>query len=498
MRVSIFIFVSLAVALAAAVQHDDFGTCGMPCCRQSWRIAGATPDTLFAAVQNIVRSGGGPDGHYALDGADTSEGLPYTFKLTHTTQGYTYTDSLRFNVNNASSSAAMPSALVTAFSISTVAQAYEDNGQNFVNLDTLFGALAKVFPGSVAENVFGCGMKQNASLSFGASDVIPSVRRFTLGGAEHYALTPAGWVLERCITAGLPSGATVEPAQDGSATVWHEGSAILKVAPCDTSMAPAAVDPALILQGGAEEEVRLLGRSRSGKKVSRARAGKGGILPPNYDGWQTYAQFQNPSGINSFLGSFSVPDIPVNTPSMDFIFTGLQNIPWIPKVQPEPHFFDIIQPVLQFPGDRGLYWSVKSWIVSLGFGGQTFATAEVPVKPGDYIFGNMTKTGPESWDIISTSQRTGQSVKLSTRANARLKVQPWAYVTLETYGADDCSFFPTQPSDFVNMSLTDASNSPIAANWTAIITPTQDLKCSTLHTQVVSPADVNIHFTATD
>ena len=43
---------------------------------------------------------------------------------------------------------------------------------------------------------------------------------------------------------------------------------------------------------------------------------------------------------------------------------------WIPKVDPEPsQDFDIIQPVLQYPGDSGNYWSVRSWCV--------FSTADV-------------------------------------------------------------------------------------------------------------------------
>lgn len=53
---------------------------------------------------------------------------------------------------------------------------------------------------------------------------------------------------------------------------------------------------------------------------------------------------------------------PASTPDILYIFTGLQNIDWIPKVDPEPSAaFDIIQPVLQYPGDGGDYWSVKSW-----------------------------------------------------------------------------------------------------------------------------------------
>jgi hypothetical protein len=44
----------------------------------------------------------------------------------------------------------------------------------------------------------------------------------------------------------------------------------------------------------------------------------------------------------------------------------LQNIDWIPKVDPEPSDdvdFDIIQPVLQYPGTSisSTGWELKSW-----------------------------------------------------------------------------------------------------------------------------------------
>ncbi len=104
---------------------------------------------------------------------------------------------------------------------------------------------------------------------------------------------------------------------------------------------------------------------------------------------------------DAFLGAFSVPAAPARVPQLLYIFTGLQNKDWIPKVDPESAGagFDIIQPVLQYPGDNGLYWSVKSWYVTLDDG--AVFSPERRVAPGDVIFGNMTKTGPQTWFIDS-------------------------------------------------------------------------------------------------
>jgi hypothetical protein len=76
----------------------------------------------------------------------------------------------------------------------------------------------------------------------------------------------------------------------------------------------------------------------------------------DYDGWLAYTTYEAPTDIDSFLGYFSVPDEPQNDPEVLYLFTGLQNVNWIPLVDPEPSVFDIIQPVLQYPGDDGDYW----------------------------------------------------------------------------------------------------------------------------------------------
>jgi hypothetical protein len=69
---------------------------------------------------------------------------------------------------------------------------------------------------------------------------------------------------------------------------------------------------------------------------------------------------------------------------------GRQNKDWVPKVDPESEGmgFDIIQPVLQYPGDSGLYWSVKSWYVTIDSG--AIASTERKIASGDFVFGATT------------------------------------------------------------------------------------------------------------
>jgi hypothetical protein len=148
----------LFAATLAAAPFEDSGTCGMPCCRQTWSITGASAEEFVTALQTTVKHGG-PDGHYSWGGMDVTEGLPYTAKFFHTTEAYTYTDLLNFAINNGT---APGTAQVTAFSISQVVQAYQDNGQNHKNLDTLLTGMAKEFQWRMASSKtdFGCGKPQ--------------------------------------------------------------------------------------------------------------------------------------------------------------------------------------------------------------------------------------------------------------------------------------------------------------------------------------------------
>jgi len=116
---------------------------------------------------------------------------------------------------------------------------------------------------------------------------------------------------------------------------------------------------------------------------------------------------------------------------------------------------------------------VKSWYVTLDDG--AIQSDELPVATGDYIFGNMTRTGPTGWYIGST---VGQS-QLTTVINVdrpRLAVQAWAYNTLECYGCVDCTTYPSQPVQFSELALY-AGGKQLDPKWILNPKPNPDLKC---------------------
>jgi len=189
--------------------------------------------------------------------------------------------------------------------------------------------------------------------------------------------------------------------------------------------------------------------------------------PQAYDGWLEYTSFNYSKGIDSFLGYFTVPQKPQSTPQVLYIFTGLQNVDWIPVVDPEPAVFDIIQPVLQYPGDRGNYWSIKSWYVTLKAG--VVVSKEIEVQVGDNIFGNMTRTGPTSWYIGGTSEQNKQTTEI-TVDKAPLRLQPWAYNTIEGYGVNGCSYEPTGSCHFSKLQLF-SQGQQVTPTWTTHISP---------------------------
>jgi len=208
-------------------------------------------------------------------------------------------------------------------------------------------------------------------------------------------------------------------------------------------------------------------------------------------GWQAYSTYYYPKGIGQFLGNFSVPDTATD-PSNEllYIFTGLQNIDWIPEPNsPGPRqAFDIIQPVLQFPGDKGKYWSIKSWYVTV-FSGY-YVSPEVKVDSGDVIYGNMTQTGSDSWFIESLSTNLGVSTNL-TCSNKRLVSQPWAYCTLEVYNVNSCNQYPDNPILFTGMTLADVNGNPLIPTWN--VTQGVEPACKE-HAVVNSPGSVTIYF----
>jgi len=204
-----------------------------------------------------------------------------------------------------------------------------------------------------------------------------------------------------------------------------------------------------------------------------------------YDGWLAYTGYESSTDLDYFLGYFDVPDAPQSTPEVLYLFTGLQNVNWIPVVDPPPSAFDIIQPVLQYPGDNGNYWSVKSWYVTLT--SDVLYSDEIQVNTGDNIFGNMTKSGTETWFIGGSDG--GQQTNLTVTRDL-LATQPWAYNTAECYGCEGCSYEPTQPIHFTQLRL-QYQGQQIVPSWTPYQSPNP--QCHETAT-VVDPATVNISF----
>ena len=248
---------------------------------------------------------------------------------------------------------------------------------------------------------------------------------------KDYSSTPYGYVLSKCVHE-VPSGSHAREMKDGSTLVTlKDGKSTILIPKCVSEYG----HPTHVARG--QEEV--------------FGDGVGGTpLPPNYDGWLQYTEVNTTdlavdTTFDAFTNYMSVPEVPKARPQVLYLFPGLQNIDWIPKVDPEPKFFDIIQPVLQYPGGfLTSGWTLKSWYVTVN-AGALFSTAINNIKPGDSIFCNMTRTGDDSWVVIGTVKSTGESTT-QTCQNARLKSQPWAYNTVECYGCDGCD---TYPSNFV-------------------------------------------------
>jgi hypothetical protein len=199
------------------------------------------------------------------------------------------------------------------------------------------------------------------------------------------------------------------------------------------------------------EDGAVITDGRTGEVRRLSPCGRTPIRPPGqYDGWLAYVTSQADVDYDTFLGIFSVPNAPADDPEVLYLFTALQNVDWIPLVDPNPGPFDIIQPVLQYPGDNGDYWSVKSWYVTLT--NDVVASDEIQVSTGDEIFGNMTKTATNTFYIGGTDTQSQQNTYLSITRDL-LATQPWAYCTAECYGCGGCSYEPTNAIDFTKLQL---------------------------------------------
>jgi len=280
-----------------------------------------------------------------------------------------------------------------------------------------------------------------------------------------YVPTPMGWVLSHC-NHEVESGATLTHLADGGLLVTNPDHSTWRIPRCDTFNNDFPV-------------------------LKRRQQIEEGVAPLAYDGWTAYVEYDIPNpGFDAFTGNMNVPDEPVSAPQVLYIFPGLQNIDWIPVVDPDPTGpFDIIQPVLQYPGDGGRYWSVKSWYVTLDTG--TIHSKELRLAVGDTVFGNMTRTATTAWFIGSKSVQTGNETNINVD-HPRLQNQPWAYNTIECYGCNGCSTYPKNPEKFTDLKLTQNGKN-VPATWKVNPKPSKNMQCKEKPV-VVNSGEVDISF----
>jgi len=308
---------------------------------------------------------------------------------------------------------------------------------------------------------------------------------FAWGAASqpHYEQTPFGHILSHCLHE-VPNGASSRELSDGSTEVVGPDGVVTIIPKCDTR--------------GGQDAVLLRTTHSSEPPV--------GGLPASYDGWLQYTALNISrvglkGGFDAFTNVMSVPDKPKNPAQMLYFFPGLQDMDWIPKVDPEPTepVFDIIQPVLQYSSTFlgfGAKWQLKSWYVTVN-SGALYSTA-INVEEGDAILCNMTRTGPTSWIIMGTLKSDPTKSAVQKADNPRLKLQPWAYNTLECYGCNGCDTYPKQPITFTENKL--YQNGKLidvpSGLWASNPKPAKKMQCKEA-THIAANGDTTISFQST-
>jgi len=266
-------------------------------------------------------------------------------------------------------------------------------------------------------------------------------------------LTPFGYMPVECVH-GVADGADVDLLDDGSLLVRSPGT-LKKLPPCHTN-------------------AHILNRASKNARTS---------LP---NGWAAYANWNTPSEVTSYLGTWAVPPRPTDQDVQTlFLFTGLQNAFFDFEVASPQQTVSIIQPVLQWgPSEAGggSYWSIASWYVT-STGAAVYSTLQ-QVRSGDVIFGNMTIAGSK-WDIITTDATSRVSTAIHVNPQAS---EMWAFVTLEVYNVQSCGDYPNGSTEFKSLMLK-SKNSRLTPSWSVATQP----GCNEA-VQIVNSADVKVKF----
>jgi len=176
-------------------------------------------------------------------------------------------------------------------------------------------------------------------------------------------------------------------------------------------------------------------------------------------GWVAYAMWQAPSTVTSYLATWVVPTNPTQEEVQTlFLFNGLQNA--YDSMSSEFQTVSIIQPVLQWglsEAGGGNYWSIASWFVGSG---AVYSTLE-QVSVGDVLLGKMIFDSNSTWSIICTDTTSKVSTTLNVATNT---LEPYAFITLEVYGVNDCGDYPNGDTKFTKIALLNKSK-PLKPNW---------------------------------
>lgn len=189
-------------------------------------------------------------------------------------------------------------------------------------------------------------------------------------------------------------------------------------------------------------------------------------------GWIADAVYTAPRRSRSFGGSWVVPPLPAKNDGQTlYLFTGIQPTFSGPLV--------IAQPVLAYQQNQGEAWTLASWFCC-----DAGHSTPISASPGDRISG-IIDYSPGQWKIVTMNLNTGKSTTLLVNTTEILNQY---YVTLETYGIQQCSDYPTGSTTFKNLTAFDA-NGRVNLQWSI---QQQDPTCR--ETALVQSKDIEIKY----
>jgi hypothetical protein len=182
-------------------------------------------------------------------------------------------------------------------------------------------------------------------------------------------------------------------------------------------------------------------------------------MPGLGTGWITYAGWTNNTGqpVSLFKTSWVVPPAPATqSGQVVFLFSGIQNSTMI------------YQPVLQYgvsAAGGGNYWAVASWYAD-GQSGHSFYSSLVRVNPGDTLVGVMTLTGQSAAGFSYNCEFAG--IADASLPIANVEQLTWCIETLEAYGIEARSDYPTTCMTSMSDIEIKVGNSEAALTWTPV------------------------------